>query len=425
MNDREHSVPNGRPGGPSQRVYSLLAAVGLVAPTITFLIAVSGLSSQAKIYGLAATSAVYFYICFWSYRQLRSEMALERTAESEEVSNRDLTEKLYALEEANEFFGTSLKPADTFRLVASRIRDIYPFTTSVFFLVDPSGTRLTAQESEGKNHEYFRGCEIEKGRGLAGLAALSGEVEFSRDMRPDIEVLPPAALKGLRSTTVIPLFYEMQTFGVIQLFSESKLEDSERSRSTLRSVGERVGSLLRGSIAFEKSLSNALTDPLTSLPNERAFFMILENQLAESIRFRDERPLAVVTFDIKGFDDGGHAVEDGERLLNFVATTVRGQLRKMDFIARSISDEFLLILPTASEEKASEIVERIRTAFAQTPFTTSDERELKIWLNFGTACFWKDGETANQLLQTARLRKQQAKSQDPDKVLWFPKEYVN
>ena len=137
--------------------------------------------------------------------------------------------------------------------------------------------------------------------------------------------------------------------------------------------------------------------------------------------------MAVVTLDIQGFGQsgGGYKPVDDERLLNFVGDLVRSQLRKMDFLVRSISDEFLLILPTASEQKAAEVTERIRAAFAQSPFVSSDGRELKIWLNFGTACFWQDGETANQLLQAARLRRQQAKSQDPDKVLWFPKEYVN
>ena len=55
----------------------------------------------------------------------------------------------------------------------------------------------------------------------------------------------------------------------------------------------------------------------------------------------------------------------------------------------------------------------------------TDEEQLKLWLNFGFATFWKDGETSQQLIQGAFMKKQQAKSEDTGKLLMFPKEYVN
>ncbi len=154
---------------------------------------------------------------------------------------------------------------------------------------------------------------------------------------------------------------------------------------------------------------------------------MLENQLAESVRFREERPLTLLAIDIKNFDefnrDYGHAA--GDRLLSFAAKLIGDQLRKMDFLSRSMHDEYFAVLPTASEKTAFEIIARIRKCFAETPFPVSENESLKIWLNFGWATFWKDGETAQQLTQNAQLRKAQAKSEEPNKVIWFPKEYVN
>ncbi len=97
----------------------------------------------------------------------------------------------------------------------------------------------------------------------------------------------------------------------------------------------------------------------------------------------------------------------------------------MDFLSRSQSDEFLAVLPTASEEITLEIIERIKEEFALNPFDVSDLEKSNIQLNFGAATFWKDGETASQLLQHAHLRKQQTKSGHSSKVIWFPKKYVN
>jgi diguanylate cyclase (GGDEF)-like protein len=97
----------------------------------------------------------------------------------------------------------------------------------------------------------------------------------------------------------------------------------------------------------------------------------------------------------------------------------------MDFHCRASYDEFLIILPTASEKFAGDVVQRIRDRFATVVFAVSETEETKVWLSFGWATFWQDGETAEQLLQTARIRKQQSKAEEPSKVLWFPKEYVN
>jgi len=199
------------------------------------------------------------------------------------------------------------------------------------------------------------------------------------------------------------------------------------THAVLEAIGRRLSPLFLSSLSFERSLSNALTDTLTSLPNERAFYVVFENQLAESQRHRDDRPLTILSIDIKNFADANqtYGFAAGDRLLAFTAERLASQLRKMDFLCRAANDEFLIILPTASEKFASEIVQRIRDRFASEPFRISETDDIKVWLNFGLATFWQDGETADQLLQSARIRKQQAKAEEPSKVLWFPKEYVN
>src|SRR5690606_33722875 len=104
---------------------------------------------------------------------------------------------------------------------------------------------------------------------------------------------------------------------------------------------------------------------------------------------------------------------------------ITAQLRKMDFLARSMNDEFLLIFPTANEEMVKEILERISRHFEEKEFDLTPDENLIVELNQGWATFWKDGETGAELLRSAQLRKQQSKAMMPSKVLNFPKEYVN
>lgn len=408
--------------------HKVLFVFGFAAPIATFVFAVSDLSISQKTVALIAISAVYATICIWAYiRSARmARLALQFVKHSEAGSGKT-GDKLHALEEANQFFGSSLKPADMFRLVSSRVRDIFPFETAVLFVPDETSSRLNAAFADGPGSDRLANASGEIGAGLAGMAFLSAEIEVDEGLQIERTVRDRSVLAALGSAAAVPLLHNGEVFAVYQIYLADEECEKEGVREILKAVGERIAPLFLSSRAFERSLSNALTDPLTDLPNERAFFMVLENQVAESQRFREDRPLSVVAVDIKGFDAAnqrfGHAT--GDRLLRFTGQTLRMSLRKMDFLARGLNDEFAIILPTATEKMAADIVERIKEDFAATPFQISEHESTKLWLNFGSATFWKDGETSNQLIQAARLRKQQSKSEDPSNVLWFDKEYVN
>ena len=150
-------------------------------------------------------------------------------------------------------------------------------------------------------------------------------------------------------------------------------------------------------------------------------------QLAESLRNREERPLSILTIDIRDFGAVnsmlGHSV--GDRMLEFVGARIGEHLRKMDFLARTVNDEFIVILPTAPENIALEIIERVKEHFARNEFEIADGEGVAVALNIGWASLWHDGETAEQLLRAAQQRKREAKSEAPAGVLWFPREYVN
>ena len=119
----------------------------------------------------------------------------------------------------------------------------------------------------------------------------------------------------------------------------------------------------------------------------------------------------------------GHTT--GDNLLTFAAQTIKKQLRQMDVLTRSMGDEFLAILPTANEKISADVIERIKRAFISNAFQLSERENINLEINFGAATFWRDGETANELLKTALLRKGQDKSAEKGKVIWFPKEFVN
>jgi len=102
------------------------------------------------------------------------------------------------------------------------------------------------------------------------------------------------------------------------------------------------------------------TDTLTGLAN-RAHW--LETAAREMHRYlRNQRPAALILLDIDGFkqvnDHHGHAA--GDVLLMELAAVLRESLRSVDTPGRLGGDEFGVVLPETSLERAREIAERIR-----------------------------------------------------------------
>ncbi|HEX8777710.1 MAG TPA: diguanylate cyclase [Rhodanobacter sp.] len=102
------------------------------------------------------------------------------------------------------------------------------------------------------------------------------------------------------------------------------------------------------------------TDTLTGLAN-RAHW--LETAAREMHRYlRNQRPATLILLDIDGFklvnDHHGHAA--GDVLLKELAAVLRESLRSVDTPGRLGGDEFGVVLPETSLERAREIAERIR-----------------------------------------------------------------
>lgn len=402
---------------------------GLAAIAVTFAAASSG-AGRVAAFAVTTVSAVLFLIVSAAVRP--KQPAVEAAGEDQMlelfVDPADtLEERLIALDEANEVFGSSLNAADMFRLVASRVSELFPFAAAVLAVPGESGEKLRFVHSDGLNAEGLRDVEVGVTESLAGRSFGTGKIVTENGDLYDTKVIGAERMKGFESTAAIPLIHGEKAFGVFQIFLTEPINRDEDTIKLLEAIGEHVTPIFRSSLAFERTLSSALTDTLTGLPNERAFYMVLENQLAESLRHRDERPLTVLSIDIRDFGAVnsmlGHAV--GDQMLEFAGARIGEHLRKMDFLARTVNDEFSIILPTASEKTAFEIIDRIKAGFEQNEFVISEGEGVVVALNVGWATFWKDGETVEQLIRAAQQRKRQAKSEAPADVLWFPKEYVN
>ena len=122
---------------------------------------------------------------------------------------------------------------------------------------------------------------------------------------------------------------------------------------------ERLRRRYVGKIDDSDGLRLALRDPLTDLPNRRAFDFALSEACSQG-------PFALCLLDMDQFkqvnDSLGH--QTGDRLLREVAGRLKDHTRNHDFVARLGGDEFAVILSAIDDEAdAKDASERLLTHF--------------------------------------------------------------
>ena len=112
--------------------------------------------------------------------------------------------------------------------------------------------------------------------------------------------------------------------------------------------------------SLQKLEAMAATDPLTGLANRRAFADMLDHCYNEAMRYNFDLTCAMCDLDhYKDLNDSlGHLV--GDRVLVKTAEVIRSALRSTDSAARYGGDEFVILLPHTSVEKAIAVGNRIR-----------------------------------------------------------------
>ena len=155
---------------------------------------------------------------------------------------------------------------------------------------------------------------------------------------------------------------------------------------------------------YVRRLDEALTDPLTRLPNRRSLAAHAETEIARAGRSRE--PFAVVMGDVDRFkeinDTYGHRT--GDEVLGIIADGFRRNLRPYDFCARYAGDEFVLILSGCTAEMARQRAEAIATTIAEAPLPLPGGGTSKISVSLGVAAFPDDGRSYEDLLAAADAR---------------------
>lgn len=159
-------------------------------------------------------------------------------------------------------------------------------------------------------------------------------------------------------------------------------------------------------------------DPLTGLPNRRAFEERLEESVAASKRAGDHGALCFIDLDrFKIVNDTcGHAA--GDELLCRIARLIRQRVRDQDVVCRVGGDEFALILRGCSRPDALRIAEHLREGVAAFRFSWED-RLFSIGASIGVTYIDGTHATVADLLMAADSACYEAKKNGRNQVVEF------
>jgi diguanylate cyclase (GGDEF)-like protein len=163
-------------------------------------------------------------------------------------------------------------------------------------------------------------------------------------------------------------------------------------------------------MAHERLAMLAFRDPLTELLNRRVMEQVLQREFDRAKRYGTE--LAVIFLDIdrfKGINDRyGHDL--GDEVLKWVGNRLVAMSRQSDVVARFAGDEFVVILPNTSADRAYRFVDRLQTFFLSTHLAY-DGKVIAVSVSCGVATMADAGMTdAPSMLKKADERLYQSKN---------------
>ncbi len=151
-------------------------------------------------------------------------------------------------------------------------------------------------------------------------------------------------------------------------------------------------------------------DALTGAINRKSISLLLEQSFENMRRYGMTYSLAMLDADYfkKVNDQYGHMV--GDQVLKNIATYLRKTLRKSDCVGRYGGEEFLIMLPETSLQKAFDVMDQCREGLAKYDMVTT-EGTIHISVSIGVAELSKEDEDAWQTVKRADFALYKAKEE--------------
>ncbi len=211
-------------------------------------------------------------------------------------------------------------------------------------------------------------------------------------------------IEAMDARLILPLVLQDQMIGLLSL---GKKKSDEGFNDEDISVLQPLSGTLAIAIANAKLYSElaqkeveATTDELTGLLVRRAFMNKASTALSESVHAGSSCSLMMLDLDHfkKKNDTYGHLI--GDIVLQETARRLSAMFRTGDLIGRYGGEEFIILLPNISRQKALEVAERLRQHVGGEPICT-ESGDLSQTVSIGVTSSQGNGTKLKDLIAKA------------------------
>lgn len=199
-------------------------------------------------------------------------------------------------------------------------------------------------------------------------------------------------------------------------FSEKAMKEKDVAQNTealkIRSKIYEVRLLYNQVLEYITMLNKQATlDGLTKVANRRKFDTEI-NRL-----FEQKTPFSLIMLDIDHFkkvnDTYGHTI--GDKVLQFLASIMKGVADSDDLVFRYGGEEFGILLKNKSEKEAFELAEKLRKVLSKTksPIGTP------IYISLGVSSFYESDTSPEQVIERADVALYQSKRTGRNKTTLY------
>lgn len=317
-------------------------------------------------------------------------------------------QEVYALYEIARTFGSSLDVRNTVEVLVDKVGHVVPFDTCAVYLYDELKGYAIAAHVAGRNAKILSSRSVAPGEGVTGFALANRST--INQLHPSLDLAGLEIEREYRSMASLPLFKDDLLLGAVSVYSSELEEYTDDHMRLLETVTRLASDALANAMHHAEAESNALTDPLTGLPNARYLALRFDEEAARARR--TGRPFQVVMLDLDDFkmvnDTFGHKV--GDKMLREMGRIIQGQLREYDFLARYAGDEFVAVVQELVGVQVDDLTQRIEAAVSEFSLSVRGGGEACVGISVGTATYGVEGESLDQLLVAADQAMYRAKS---------------
>ncbi|MBF0560009.1 MAG: GGDEF domain-containing protein [Nitrospirae bacterium] len=319
---------------------------------------------------------------------------------SSSVINNDALRKIFFVSERLIIFDGL---GDVFgHIVQTAVALIHAEAATIRVFDFPSG-KLKIVKGYGVSAGFMSQPDISIGEGIAGHVVLDGKPFISEDLVNEPRSINKefAKLEGIRSVMSIPLKTRESCIGALNVYRKKGDPFSDHDILILNIFGLQAAEAIEKADLIRELTRQASFDHLTGVYNKQTLLREIDSCLGLSHRHSIETSIIFLDLDnFKLFNDThGHIL--GDKLLCDFGKLLRKNCRKSDIIGRFGGEEFIIIAPHTSKEKALALANKLKSSVSRHRFIGKKNEKAHVTFSAGISTFPSDSAEAADLISKA------------------------